>query len=168
MTKNMLVVYYSWTNGNTRKIAEQLAAACGADLERIDTVVPYPDDYDATVSQAQDEVNAGFKPEIKALEHDLANYDVVAIGTPTWWYTMAPAVKTFISNANWEGKTVVAFSTSAGWPGSTNRDIQNAAIGAATTMPSLEVTFDSSGGTEQKTPQADVDAWIAAVKESLD
>ncbi len=166
MTKNMLVVYYTWTNGNTKKIAEQLAVACGADLERIDTVVPYPDDYDATVSQAQDEVNAGFEPEIKALEHDLANYDVVAIGTPTWWYTMAPAVKTFIGNANWEGKTVMAFSTSAGWPGGTNTDIENAAAGAAV-MPSLEVTFDSAGGTEQKTPQADVDDWIEAVKKLL-
>ena len=166
MSKNMLVVYYTWTNGNTKKIAEQLAAACGADLERIDTAVPYPDDYDATVSQAQDEVNAGFEPEIKPLAHDLAGYDVVAIGTPTWWYTMAPAVKTFISNANWAGKTIIAFSTSAGWPGSTNTDIENAAAGAAA-MPSLEVTFDSTGGTEQKTSQADVDAWIEAVKKSL-
>ena len=167
MSKNMLVAYYTWTNGNTKKVAEQLAEACGADLERIDTVVPYPEDYDATVSQAQDEVNAGFEPEIKPLAHSLADYDVVAIGTPTWWYTMAPAVKTFISNTNWAGKTVIAFSTSAGWPGSTNADIENAAAGAAV-MPSLEVTFDSTGGTEQKTPQADVDAWIAAVKESLD
>ena len=166
MSKNMLVVYYTWTNGNTKKIAEQLAAACGADLERIDTAVPYPDDYDATVSQAQDEVNAGFEPEIEPLAHNLADYDVVAIGTPTWWYTMAPAVKTFIGNANWAGKTVMAFSTSAGWPGSTNTDIENAAAGAAV-MPSLEVAFDSTGGTEQKTPQADVDAWIEAVKKSL-
>ena len=33
MPKKMLVVYYSWTNGNTEKIAEQLADACEADIE---------------------------------------------------------------------------------------------------------------------------------------
>ena len=33
----MLVVYYSWSNGNTKRIAEQLAAATNADIARIDT-----------------------------------------------------------------------------------------------------------------------------------
>ena len=56
---NMLVLYYSWSNGNTKAIAEKLAAAKGADLARIDTVVPYPDDYNTTVSQGQREVNNG-------------------------------------------------------------------------------------------------------------
>ena len=36
--KSMLVVYYTWSNGNTEKIAEQLADACGADLTGIKTV----------------------------------------------------------------------------------------------------------------------------------
>ena len=49
--KNMLVVYYSWSNGNTEKIAEELADACGADLARIETAEPYPEDYDASVNQ---------------------------------------------------------------------------------------------------------------------
>ena len=166
MSKNMLVVYYTWSNGNTKKIAQQLAAACGADLARIDTAVPYPDDYDTTVSQAQDEINAGFEPEIKPLEFKAADYGIIAIGTPTWWYTMAPAVKTFMGGVNWDGKTVVPFSTSAGWPGSTTADIENAAAGAAV-APSLEVTFAFTGDLKQKTPQAEVDAWIAAVKKLL-
>lgn len=32
MTK-MLIVYYSWTNGNTKRIAEALQKATGADLK---------------------------------------------------------------------------------------------------------------------------------------
>ncbi len=167
MSKKLLVVYYTWSNGNTKKIAEQLAMACGADLERIETVEPYPDDYDTTVRRAQDEVNAGFEPRIEALEHDPARYDAIAVGTPTWWYTMAPAVKTFMNSVDWSGKTVVPFSTSAGWPGSTNADIENAATGAVAGA-GIEVRFDSSGGTEQKTPQADIDAWIESAKKSLD
>ncbi|WP_270421308.1 hypothetical protein [Acidaminococcus massiliensis] len=35
----MLIVYYSWSNGNTKKIAEELQKATGADLARIE----YPD-----------------------------------------------------------------------------------------------------------------------------
>ena len=99
MAKKMLVAYYSWSNGNTEKIAEQLADACGADLERIETVEPYPEDYDQTVQQGQDEINSGFQPEICLFEHDPADYDVIAVGTPTWWYTMAPAVSTFLAGA---------------------------------------------------------------------
>ncbi len=164
MNKNMLVVYYTYTNGNTEKIAEQLAQACGADLAQIETAEPYPDDYDTTVKQAQDEIDAGFEPEIEPLEFDPAAYDVIAVGTPTWWYTMAPAVRTFLHSVDWTGKTVVPFSTSAGWPGSTNEDIKAEAAGAKI-GPALEITFDSAGGTQQKTPQAEVDAWIASVKQ---
>ena len=166
MNKNMLVVYYTWSKGNTEKIAEQLADACGADIARIETVEPYPEDYDATVKQAQDEIHAGFEPEIEPLEFDPAAYDIIAVGAPTWWYTMAPAVSTFMGGVVWAGKTVVPFSTSAGWPGSTNDDIVAAAAGA-TSGPGLEVAFDSTGGARMKTPQADVDAWIAAVKKLL-
>ena len=36
-----LVVYYSWSNGNTKRIAEKLAEELGADIRRIDTVEPY-------------------------------------------------------------------------------------------------------------------------------
>ena len=164
--KNMLVAYYTWSNGNTEKIAEQLADACGADLTRIETVEPYPEDYDATVKQAQDEIHAGFEPEIELLEFDPSSYDVIAVGTPTWWYTMAPAVASFVHSVDWTGKNVVPFSTSAGWPGSTNDDIVTAAAGAAA-GPALEATFDSTGGTKQKTPQAEVDAWIASIKELI-
>ncbi len=163
MSKKMLVAYYTWTNGNTKKIAEQLARACGADIARIETTVPYPDDYDTTVQQAQEEINDGFEPEIESLEFDPADYDIIAVGTPTWWYTMAPAVKTFMGSVDWADKTVVAFSTSAGWPGSTNADIEQAAADAAA-GPSLAVTFDSGGGSRQKTPQSEVDSWIAAVE----
>ena len=35
--KKMLVVYYSWSNGNTKRIAEQLANKTGADIARIET-----------------------------------------------------------------------------------------------------------------------------------
>lgn len=163
MDKKMLVVYYSWSNGNTEKIAEQLADACGADICRIETIEPYPSDYDETVEQVHREVDAGYEPAIEALEFDPSGYDVIAVGTPTWWYTMAPAVKTFMSSVDWAGKTIVAFATNGGWEGSTLDDIESAVAGA-TAGPSLAIQFDSTGGSRQITPQQQVDNWIERVQ----
>ena len=163
MSKKILVVYYSWSCGNTEKIAEQLSNACNADIARIETVEPYPEDYQETVEQGQREVNAGFMPEIEPLEFNPENYDVIVIGTPTWWYTMAPAVKTFTSMYDFAGKTVVALSTNGSWPGNVTADIEDACTGA-TFGPALEVQFDSTGGDRQETPQHEVDAWIEKVR----
>lgn len=90
--KKMLIAYYSWSNGNTKAIAEALQKATGADIVCLDTKVPYSDDYDAVVAQGKREVEKHFRPEIKPLGVDISDYDVIAVGTPTWWYTMAPAV----------------------------------------------------------------------------
>ena len=90
--KKMLVAYYSWSHDNTERIARELARACGADLERIETAEPYLDDYDATVDQGKREVEARFEPKLEPLGHDPADYRIVALGTPTWWFTMAPAL----------------------------------------------------------------------------
>lgn len=166
MNKKMLVVYYSWSCGNTERIAEQLADACDADIARIETVGPYPEDHQETIDQGQHEVNAGFMPEIEPLEFDLAGYDVVAIGTPTWWYTMAPAVKTFLSENDFTDKTVVALSTNGGWPGNVTADIEGACEGAVF-GPSIEVQFDSTGGDHQETSQHEIDVWIEKVYELL-
>lgn len=65
--KKMLVVYYSWSNGNTKRIAEQLAAATNADIARIDTEQPYSGSHEEVVEQGQREVEAGFMPQIKPL-----------------------------------------------------------------------------------------------------
>ena len=163
MPKKMLVMYYSWSNGNTEAVAEQLADACGADLERIGTVEPYPEDYEETVQQGQNEVNTGYRPEIEALEHDPADYDVIAVGTPTWWYTMAPAVSTALSQCDFAGKTVVPFQTNGGWPGNVIEDIEDACVGA-TFGPAIEVQFDSTGGSDQVTAQHEIDTWVEKVR----
>ncbi len=88
--KKLLIVYYSWSNGNTERIAKALQTAIGADIARIETVTPYSGSYDDVVAQGQDEVKRGYMPPIQPLGVDITDYEVVAVGTPTWWYTMAP------------------------------------------------------------------------------
>ena len=122
--KKLLIIYYSWSNGNTERIAKMLQSETDSDILKIDTVVPYSGSYDDVVNQGQNEVQRGYEPEIKPLDINIADYDVIAVGTPTWWYTMAPAVKTFLHQQDFTGKTVVPFMTNGGWPGHVIKDMK--------------------------------------------
>jgi flavodoxin len=160
MSKKVLVVYYSWSNGNTRKIAELVQKALGADIAEIETVKPYTGSYDEVVNQGQKEVNRGYKPEIKPLGVNLAEYDTVVVGTPTWWYTMAPAVLTFLSNANLAGKKVALFQTHGGWPGHTLTDMKELCADA-TIISEKAIQFDSTGGAHLETSLIEIGSWIS-------
>lgn len=160
--KKTLVLYYTWSNGNTERVARRLADACGADIERIRTTEPYPEDYDQTVEQGKREVEEGARPPIEPLGHDPADYDVVAVGTPTWWYTMAPAVSTLLGQEDLAGKLLVPFMTNAGWPGSVIEDMVEAAPDATAIEP-MEVRFASDGGSRMMTGEDELEAWVGRV-----
>lgn len=161
--KNMLIVYYSWSNGNTRRIAERLQAATGADLLRIETAEPYTGSYDDVVEQGRREANSGYMPALRPFDVDLSAYDTIVVGTPTWWYTMAPAILTFLKTNDLSGKTVIPFMTNGGWPGHVIKDMTAACPGARIVLPA-QIQFDSNGGDHLETPQNEIDAWIASVK----
>lgn len=41
-----LIVYFSFTAGNTKSIAEKIQKEIGGDIVRLETVKPYPKDYE--------------------------------------------------------------------------------------------------------------------------
>lgn len=161
--KKLLIVYYSWSNGNTERVAKKLQSIAGGDLLKIDTAVPYSGSYNEVVDQGQREVNRGYEPQLKPISVNIADYDVIAVGTPTWWYTMAPAVKTFLHKNSFAGKTVVPFMTNGGWPGHVIKDMKNACIGADVVCD-MQVKFDSTGGDRLETSEAEIEAWAQSVK----
>ena len=164
--KRVLIVYYSWSNGNTERIAKLLQKEIGGDIVRIDTITPYEGSYDDVVNQGQEEVQRGYEPEIRTLGVNITDYDVIAVGTPTWWYTMAPAVKTFLHRYDFAGKTVVPFMTNAGWPGHVIQDMKKACTGAAVACE-MQVQFDSNGGDHLETSENRIEAWAQDVKTLL-
>lgn len=109
----VLIAYYSWS-GNTRVAAEQIRKITGGTLFEIKTAKPYPAEYDACVEQAKKECRSGFCPELASKAGDLAKYDVIFLGTPNWWSTMAPPVRTFLTTENLSGKTIIPFVTHGG------------------------------------------------------
>ena len=164
--KRVLTVYYSWSNGNTERIAKMLQKEIGGDIARIDTITPYEGSYDDVVNQGQEEVQRGYEPEIKPLGVNISDYDVIAVGTPTWWYTMAPAVLTFLHTESFADKTVIPFMTNAGWPGNVIKDMKTACKGADIKYE-MEIQFDSTGGSRLETPMEDITKWFQNVKQII-
>lgn len=115
LTENpkILIAYYSWS-GNTQKVADAIQEKTGGTLFRIDTVQSYPEEYRATTEQAKKEINDGYHPELKNKITDINQYDVIFIGSPNWWGTIAPAVSTFLASYDLKGKKVIPFITHGG------------------------------------------------------
>ena len=105
-----LVLYYSQT-GTTQTVAEELQKQLGADIERIEAVVPYDGDFQATIQRGGDELKKGETPELKPIQANLDDYDVIFIGYPIWFGTYAMPIATLVKENNFAGKTIVPFCT---------------------------------------------------------
>ena len=126
----VLVAYFSHS-GNTREVARQISEATGGDLFEIVPATPYPTEYRAVVDQGKKEIEAGVRPALKNPVGDLSQYDVIFVGSPCWWSTVAPPVTTFLTDCDWAGKTVVPFMTHEGSRmGRSEEDIRKLCAGA--------------------------------------
>ena len=158
-----LIVYYSFTVGNTKRIAEKIQSVIGGDIVGLETVEPYPADYEAAVSHGKKEVNNGFKPKLKPLGVNVKDYDRIIVGTPTWWYKMAPAVLSFISENDFTGKVFIPYMTNAGWPGSVIKDMtelaqkNGAKVGNA---HEFKFSADEKHYDRMETPESELIQWI--------
>ena len=111
-------------------------------------------------------VEAGFMPQINPISVNLADYDVIAIGTPTWWYTMAPAVLTFLTTNDFTGKTVIPFMTNGGWPGHVIKDMEENCKGAAFAHE-MQIQFDSKGKDHLETSEEVITEWIGQINTDI-
>lgn len=113
-TGKTLVAYFSRT-GNTRVIAGQIHRARGATLFEIKPAAAYPEDYEETVAQARRERDSGFEPALQARVVDMASYATVYLGFPIWGETAPPVIRSFLSNHDLAGKTLIPFLTHGGY-----------------------------------------------------
>ena len=110
------VIYFSWS-GNTRFAAETVAKKAGADLFEIKAEKPYNSDFNKCCDEAKPECYGKKLRAIRPIEGLApAKYDVVFVGTPNWWGTMAPPVRTWLTQnaAALKGKTMCLFQTHGG------------------------------------------------------
>lgn len=152
--KKILIAYYSLRNGNTRLVAEEIQKNVGGDIFRIETTHGYPSEYRAVTEQARRELDTGFRPPLKANMKNFSQYDIVFIGSPNWWGTIAPTVMTFLESNDFKGKTIVPFITHEGSRlGRSAADIAKLAPGA-TLLNGLPVRGSSAANCA-----ADVKNW---------
>ncbi|MEF2683402.1 MAG: flavodoxin [Parabacteroides johnsonii] len=106
----ILVVYFSW-GGTTQRMAQEIVNQTGADLFRIEPVVPYPTNYTECTEVAQEEKNNNVRPAIANEVENWEQYDTVFIGCPVWWWTTPMIICTFTESYDFSGKTIVPFCT---------------------------------------------------------
>ncbi len=112
-----LVAYFS-ASGVTKKVSEKLASAIGADLYEIEPAVPYTRadlNWMDKKSRSTVEMNdRACRPAIGNAVDNMAQYEVVFVGFPVWWYREPSIIDTFMEAYDFTGKTVVPFCTSGG------------------------------------------------------
>ena len=111
--KKILIAYFSHS-GNIHDIAEQIHRMVGGDIFEILAVKTYPNDYDAVVEVARQELDSGYKPDLKTKINNIDSYDSVFLGYPSWWGTFPAPVKTFLSENDFSGKKIMPFCTQEG------------------------------------------------------
>ncbi|WP_424245206.1 flavodoxin [Elusimicrobium posterum] len=156
--KKILIAYYS-KSGNTEQIAKHIQKLTGGDLFEITTDHKYPTEYRPLTEQAKKEIADGFKPKLNKTVSNFADYDIVFIGSPCWWSTVAPAVSSFLSEYDYSGKTVVPFMTHEGSGlGRSVSDIKKLVPSA------IMLEGKAFRGSTAAQAQNDVQSWVREIK----
>ena len=150
------------TEGNTAKLAKEIAGQTGGELFEIVPVVPYPAGYEDTLPIATAERNANARPEIKETVTNFDQYDTIFLGYPIWWGDLPMILHTFMESYDFTGKTVIPFNTHEGSGQSGTQSVIRGKLSGATVLQGLAM----QGSTAQKL--AEPYGNNAAVKNWLD
>ena len=106
----ILVAYFSWS-GNTQQLANWVAEKSDGELFRIVPEEAYASDFDGCADRAQIELRNGTRPPLSSHieEEIMAEYDVIFVGFPIWWYDLPMPVWTFLEEYDLSGKTIIPF-----------------------------------------------------------
>ena len=129
-----LVAYFS-ASGTTKKTAQLIAKATGADLYEITPKVAYTEadlNWMDKKSRSSVEMNdKKFRPEVEDKDAHIAEYDEIILGFPIWLYVAPTIVNTFLEKYDFSGKKIVLFATSGGSGfGNTVKELQPSAPNA--------------------------------------
>jgi flavodoxin len=169
--KNILIVYLSRTK-NTKAVAEMIHKSVGGTLVELELKNPYPENYKAIVEQVQHENETGFLPPLKTQIDSIGKFDTIFLGFPTWGMQLPPPMKSFLTQYDLSGKTVVPFNTNAGYGiGSCFQTVKKL-------CPNSKILegFSTKGGIErdgilfvmegekEKSVQVEVQEWLQKIK----
>lgn len=154
-----LVAFFS-ASGVTAALAQRLSRAAGADLFEIKPAVPYTSanlDWTNASSRSSVEMkNPASRPEIAEKLPSMADYDVVFLGFPIWWYVAPTIINTFLESYDFSGKTIALFATSGGSPMGRTLEILRPLCNASVKWLPAKML---NGATD-----SDLNAWLKSLK----
>lgn len=112
--ENSTVVIDGKVLGNTQYVAGIIQERTGADIFRIEPLVPYPLDHKILVEQAKTEQKQAFRPAVKERIENINEYETIFLGYPNWWGDMPMILYTFLESYDLSGKMIVPFNTHGG------------------------------------------------------
>lgn len=153
---NSTVVVNGEVLGNTQYTAMLISDLTNADLYRIEPETPYTKDHDALVDLAREEQDNDTRPALKDEITNFDEYDIIFVGYPVWWSDMPQILYTFLEAYDFEGKTVIPFSTHGGSGlAGTVEIIQNKLNDATLIENALSISRNDMEGALEK-----VQAWL--------
>lgn len=112
---HVLIAYYSLT-GTTKQAAEAIQAATGGDLVFIEPADPYPQDHDPCLARQMADIRNNARPAVATQVKNMDQYDTIFVGYPIWYYQAPLIINTFLESYNLQGKRIIPFCTSGGYP----------------------------------------------------
>ena len=114
--KKILVACFS-ASGVTAEKARLLAAAADADFYEIRPAAPYSSadlKWTNPLARCNREWLRKQRPALADRDAPVAQYDVIFLAFPIWYYTAPLIVNGFLESYDFAGKTIVTFATSGG------------------------------------------------------
>ena len=115
-SKNKILIIYFSMSGTTKTAAKQIQKYTGADIVRLHRAEPYPKGYDNYAQVADRERRNNIHTAIRQNIPARSQYDTVMIGLPTWWQQPPMVIHTLFDDYDFQGKTIIPFTTSMSTP----------------------------------------------------
>lgn len=156
---NALVAYFSAT-GITAKAAKALASAVDANLYEIKPAVPYSSAdlnwMDKSSRSSVEMKDPHSRPALADTDAPVADYDVIFLGFPVWWYVAPTILNTFLEAYDFTGKTIVLFATSGG------SGLGKSAAGLQSSAPGAKIMDGRLLNGRLK--ESDLKSWVEGLK----
>ena len=127
---------------NTERVAQLIQTTLDCDMLEVEPETAYDNDYNSMLERSQEELAAirqGNYPSVKTSMESFDDYDIVFVGYPIWYGSMATPMQTFLHShaSKLAGKQIALFATSgsSGISASVMRPVAFAPMRQSSTVP---------------------------------
>lgn len=146
--------------GNTAKLAKEIATQTGGALFEIVPLNTYPSAYNDMLPIATAEKNSNARPAIQNTVEHFDGYDTVFIGYPIWWGDLPMILHTFLESYDFAGKTVIPFNTHEGSGQSGTQSVIANKLSDATVLQGLAMRGSTAQALKCDGTDATVKNWL--------